>query len=174
MRAHNDSIALRYKFYEILQLRETNRTIVKDMKALRERCIGSGFYFKHLLNWFSSFPVKNIHSVDGELLKANPSQSMNLLQKQLNVSSEDHIDYKDLLKYNAKKGFFCKVINSENNLTKCLGPGKGRKYNQIDKKSEIYLNKIYEESNSKFLKLLKKRNFTIPIWLNQTNTNKFL
>lgn len=170
MKAHNDSIALKYKFYDILKLKETNKTILERMNSLRQRCIESGFYFKHLLNWLNHFPLRNIHLVDGELLKANPPESMNRLQKQLKVRSEEQIDYKNLLRFNPKKGFFCKVVGSKNNLTKCLGAGKGRKYEPIDTESESYLNELYKEPNANFLRLLKKRSLKIPLWLNETMT----
>lgn len=65
------------------------------------------------------------------MLKSNPIDVMNDVQRFLKVSPV--IDYSNLLRYDAKKGFFCQVI--EENHTKCLGKSKGKQYPPMEERS---------------------------------------
>ena len=84
---------------------------------------------------------------------------MNSLQHFLSV--KPFIDYKDHLRYDEDKGYFCPVVG------RCLGPGKGRKYNHtIDAQSKKFLQDYYRLSNEALLKLLNNRlGYDIPTWL---------
>ena len=73
------------------------------------------------------------------------------------------VDYKFLLKFSKKKGFFC-PFDTKKNATKCLGPSKGRKYAQIDAKSELFLKNFYKEPNKKFSNFLIKHAYSMPLW----------
>lgn len=84
----------------------------------------------------------------------------------LNVSSDSI--YNDHLacyyRYDAKKGFFCKVLEGGGN--KCLGKGKGRQYATMDTESYKYLREYYMPYNTALVKLLRKlEHTTIPQWL---------
>lgn len=164
MKAHNNPIALDYSFYDILTLNEKNQTILKSMQALRTRCLDPGLYMKYLVNWLKNFRLKQIILIDGELLRTNPVRTMNNLQRRL-VKSGDFLDYKQNLRYNKEKGFFCQIVDYKKNATKCLGESKGRTYAPLDLKSKIYLNDFYKKPNLRFYRFLKARSLPIPIWI---------
>ncbi|CAF0820411.1 unnamed protein product [Brachionus calyciflorus] len=138
MRAHNDRIAIKYTFYEVLNL-EVKSEDLEMTKQLRLRCLDPGEYAKYLRKWLSYFKKSQILLLDGELLKTNPNS------------------------YDSKKKFFCLFVHGRR---KCLGSGKGRKYEPIDFKSIEYLNNYFNDSNFEFFKLIKKYSMDIPIWLN--------
>lgn len=160
MRAHNDSIATQYSFYDVLTLNTKDKKVVNRMKTLRNRCLDPGLYSKHLKNWFKYFSPKQLILLDGDLLRTKPYECLNQLQKQLAI--ETRIDYKQILKFNKKKGFYC--VNYERKV-KCLGQSKGRHYPAIDSNSKAYLTSYYNNSNKKFYDFLRRYSYNIPMWL---------
>ena len=159
---HNDKIANKYSFYDILTLNETDVILIKEMNHLRARCLEPGLYFKHILNWLHYFGTNQLIHVDGELLRIKPFQCLNDLQKRI-PQIDVFVDYKFLLKFNKKKGFFC-PFDRQKNVTKCLGSSKGRKYDKIDPVSEIFLKNFYKEPNKKFFNFLIKHSYSMPLW----------
>ena len=99
--------------------------------------------------------------MDADELRNNPVQVLDRLQTFLGVKS--FFDYHSRLRFEAKKGFFCQV--TETNSTKCLGPGKGRKYAKMDKKSETFLREYYLSHNVALSKLLNRLHQPLPQWL---------
>jgi hypothetical protein len=160
MKFHNDTISIQYSFYDILTLNSKNDSTLKQMRHLRNRCLDPGIYSKHLKNWLKYFLAEQIIHIDGDALVKTPYECLNELQNKISV--ETQIDYKTILKYNNKKGFFC--VNNRNSI-KCLGKNKGRVYPPIDTNSANYLNKFFKDSNKRFYNLLKKYNYVIPSWL---------
>jgi heparan sulfate N-deacetylase/N-sulfotransferase NDST2 len=161
---HNDSIAVKYKLIDILKLNvaeEASEKVITKMKSLRRRCLQPGLYYKHIKQWLEHFSLNQIYLVDGELLVTEPYTVLNRLQKFLSL--ENIVDYKRILKYDKKKGFFC--LNFENK-NKCLGASKGRNYSALDDETRDYLMKFYRKPNHLFSKLLNKMNLKIPTWLN--------
>ena len=53
----------------------------------------------------------------------------------------------------------------ENNKTKCLGKGKGRRYPEMSAKATDFLHSYYSKPNLALSKLLSKLGQTIPAWL---------
>ena len=100
--------------------------------------------------------------MDGEKLKKDPVQTMNHLQHFLNI--KPIVDYKNLLKYDAKKGFFCPLKQGK---IKCLGKGKGRIYASMEQESLKYLLDYYRLYNENLLKLLQRLGYAIPEWLKE-------
>ena len=86
-----------------------------------QRCLEPGLYARHLSRWFERYSGKQMIILDGNKLKSDPIPLLNRLQKQLKV--ETPIDFKKIIKYDEKKGFFCPL---ENGKTKCLGKSKVR------------------------------------------------
>jgi len=167
MRAHKDKIAINYTFYEVLTLNETDETVLKEMRKLRVHCLDPGIYIKHVSNWLQYFTTKQMHIVDGEMLRIKPDKCLHSLQNEL-LKKKDILNYTQLLKYSEKKGFFCAIQNDGyKNSTKCLGNSKGRKYPLIDNKSLLYLNDFFKEPNFKFYKFLKAKLYSIPLWLHK-------
>ena len=167
MRYHNDSIASKYSFYEILTLNEVNATILDGMRHLRDRCLDPGVYVKHLKQWLSVFSHNQIYAVDGDELKHEPVKCMEKLQRFLPITSR--IDYNRVIKYDAKKRFFCAYLRRPKRV-KCLGASKGRKYAPLDAQSRDYLRLFYNKTNSLFRRLLVKYAYQIPRWLNTTTS----
>ena len=58
--------------------------------------------------------------LDGNNLKTSPISLLNRLQKQLKVKK--YFDFKKIIKFDEKKGFFCPI--GENGKAKCLGKSK--------------------------------------------------
>ena len=160
MKAHNDSTAIKYSFYEILQSNKTD----SSMYSIKNRCLDPGIYYKHLRRWLKEFLPRQLFFVDSETLKNDPFKCLNELQKFFGLRKI--IDYRDLIVFSEKKSFYClKIPNS----MKCLGYGKGRKYPDMDKESYEFLKKFYTEPNKRLKELLKRHGYEIPKWLD----NKF-
>lgn len=98
------------------------------MKDLRNRCLNPGKYAQHMERWLSYYAPQQIHIIDGEMLKLNPINVMNDVQRFLKISPI--IDYSHLLKYDNKKGFFCQLVDGDH--TKCLGKSKGKQYPSME------------------------------------------
>jgi hypothetical protein len=164
MKFHKNEIAINYSFYDVLILNETNKTILKSMQELRSRCIEPGIYIKHIFEWLKYFKLNQLYMIDGQLLKSKPHQCLNNLQRDF-MKLDTFLDYEPLLKYNKKKGFYCPIIDTKKNLTKCLGSSKGRKYPLIDPKSKEYLKNLYNDANLKLFNFLTAKSIEVPIWL---------
>ena len=136
-------------------------------------------YARHLQRWFERYSGKQLIVLDGNKLKTDPIPLMNRLQKQLHV--EKYYDYRKLIKFDEKKGFFCPLQNGK---THCLGKSKvkitnsfdlilasrlmffqGRRYEEMDTKSRSYLDDIFAAENSRLKELLEKHSKVLPEWL---------
>jgi hypothetical protein len=169
MRAHNDTVALNFKFIEILRLNTTNTTVLPHMRKLRDHCLDPGLYAKHLRKWLFEFPAWQMIVLDGEELKIQPNVTMIKVQHFMQV--QNVIDYTSMLAYSEKKKNFC-LINYESRLNKspmkCLGASKGRPYSKLDHKSRGFLKKYYDKPNHELFKLLKRKKFDVPQWLTKS------
>ncbi|XP_022242816.1 bifunctional heparan sulfate N-deacetylase/N-sulfotransferase-like isoform X2 [Limulus polyphemus] len=158
MRAHKDPIALRYTFYDIVT---ANETFPKSVRELRNRCLNPGHYAQHLERWLSYFHPRQLLIIDGEELKDDPASVMSRFQRFLRI--KPFFSYRNRLKYNPSKGFFCPV--TEENSVKCLGHNKGRNYPPMDYRAEKFLSTFYLPHNVALSKLLNKLRQPIPEWL---------
>jgi hypothetical protein len=168
MRSHHDYVALNYNFYDVLRLNTTNSSILVEMKKLRHRCLDPGLYVKHLRKWLFDFPAWQLLAIDGDELKTQPHLTMLKVQQFMLI--DNVIDFQNLLIYSRKKKNYCLVnydSHTNKNTTKCLGASKGRKYPRIDSRSRSYLNAYFNKSNFELFKLLKRKKFQIPEWLNK-------
>lgn len=167
MRAHNDPVAKRFSFYDIINMNNASidQSWLASVKQLRKKCLESGKYGKHLKNWLKHFSPSQIFSLDGDELKRTPNVTMFKVQKFLQLPTL--IDYGDVLRYDTKKRFYCivKKMPGLNETKKCLGSGKGRKYKRIDNKSRSYLRKYYKRFNIEFKQLLIGYGLDVPQWL---------
>jgi len=161
MKHHNDEIATKYSFHDVITLNHTNREVLTGMQRLRKKCLDPGIYHKHLVRWLSHFRSDQLFIVDGSLLKSNPPKILSNLQKSLQFS--EIIDYRDYLAYDKRKGFFC--LTNKKSQKKCLGSSKGRKYEKMETRTRDFLENYYLNYNKKLLNLLKINAFDIPIWL---------
>ena len=77
---------------------------------------------------------------------------------------EPHIDYRQKIRYDHHKGFFC-LINPSTNGTKCLGKSKGRQYPKMNRLAWKYLHRYYWHHNLALSKLLNRLRINLPNWL---------
>lgn len=161
MIAHQDPTATTHSFYEIIT---ANSDAPKNVRNLQARCLEPGRYVSHLERWLSYYKSQQLTIIDGEELVKDPVSVMDKLQYFLSV--QPTIDYSKYLKFDAKKGFFCRVVDDgSRKVTKCLGKGKGRSYEEMDSQSGKYLQEYYRLNNEALLKLLKRFGYNIPQWL---------
>lgn len=161
-----------------------NATKVDQIEALHKRCLGPGYYSSHLSNWLKHYDPRQIIIIDGEWFKYNPVAVLNRLQLLLGVANP--IDYSNLLAYNKFKGFYCERVEqmmkvNENELpkrprsrsnrqirTKCLGSGKGRRYEPMSQSARLWLNRHYLAHNRQLAGLLYEIGQPLPVWLDQS------
>lgn len=166
MRAHNHTAALNFTFYEVVSLDVQHRgdlgeKTLKRLKDLRSRCLGPGAYAVHLERWLAYYPPQQIHIIDGDQLRLDPIAVMDRVQPFLKL--QPHVDYRQKLRFDAKKGFFCQVTAA--NGTKCLGKSKGRLYPEMEPQAAKYLHSYFLHHNVVLSKLLNRLRVAIPPWL---------
>ena len=159
-RAHGDPAAFNFTFHEVITAK--GALLTGSIRSLQSRCLEPGKYSAHLERWLNYYKSQAIHIIDGEELKYDPVSVMNRLQHFLNI--KPFIDYSDKLKFDRKKGFFCRV-SEDGGPPKCLGKGKGRQYPNMDAESQNFLRDYYRLSNEALLKLLNRLGYSIPDWL---------
>ncbi|KAK9869670.1 hypothetical protein WA026_003418 [Henosepilachna vigintioctopunctata] len=158
IRAHGDTSANNYTFHQVITATDT---APKPLRDLRNRCLNPGKYAQHLERWLTYFAPQNLHIIDGEILKSNPVEVMNELQKFLKIAP--FMNYTEHLRFDSKKGFYCQV---KNDRPKCLGRSKGRQYPPMDDKSQKFLQRYYVSHNTALVKLMKRIGIrTVPNWL---------
>ncbi|XP_032784405.2 bifunctional heparan sulfate N-deacetylase/N-sulfotransferase isoform X1 [Daphnia magna] len=160
VRSHGDPTALNHTFYQVLTAGDAQSKALRD---LRFRCLSPGMYAHHLDRWLLYFPPQQISVIDGEQVRLDPVTSMTKLQHFLKI--RPIFDYSLHLRYDARKGFFCQVVNGDH--TKCLGRSKGRHYPTMDSQSAKYLQSFYMTHNIALEKLLKRLGYPIPLWLEE-------
>ncbi|XP_017779396.1 PREDICTED: bifunctional heparan sulfate N-deacetylase/N-sulfotransferase-like isoform X2 [Nicrophorus vespilloides] len=165
IKAHGDTIANNYSFHQVITAGDT---APKPLRELRNRCLNPGKYSQHLERWLTYFPPQQLHIIDGEILKSNPIEVMDELQKFLKITPQ--FNYTGHLRYDEKKKFYCQVLNGER--TKCLGKSKGRHYPPMEEKSLKLLQRYYLSHNTALVKLLKRIGMrNVPQWLQDDLTD---
>lgn len=159
MRAHGDEAALNNSFLAVVSAGET---AAKNVRDLRNRCLHPGMYAQHLEHWLVHFPPQQILIVDGDELRSDPSAVMDRLQAFLKI--EPYFDYRDHLRFDVHKGFYCPVVGK---VVKCLGRGKGRHYPPLSDEEDKFVRELYMRHNVALSKLLTKLRQPIPLWLEQ-------
>ena len=157
MRAHGDTAALNHSFLQVVSAGVNAPKAVRD---LRHRCLNPGMYAQHLERWLSLFPPQQLMIIDGDELRADPAAVMTRVQYFLKI--EPFFEYRDHLRFDREKGFFCPVFEGS---VKCLGRSKGRKYEAISEEAETYVRRYFTGANVALSKLLTKLRQPIPPWL---------
>ncbi|XP_041446383.1 bifunctional heparan sulfate N-deacetylase/N-sulfotransferase 3 isoform X2 [Xenopus laevis] len=159
-RAHQDSTALKFSFYEVITAGSHSPA---HLKSLQRKCLVPGWYTIHIKKWLEYFPPSQFHIVDGQQLRSDPANAMEEVQKFLGVSP--YYNYSDALAFDSQKGFWCQVL--EEGKTKCLGKSKGRKYPPMDSECRAFLSSYYQDHNVELSKLLHRLGQPLPSWLRQ-------
>lgn len=160
MVSHNDPTALNFSFHDIVKAGIRSSPAVL---ALQARCLLPGRYAEHIEKWLEYFSPSQVIIEDGELLAKNPIPVLKRLQVSLGV--KNILNYSEHVRFNAKKGFYCKIGGS--GKLDCLGKGKGRDYPEMSAKSRVYLEAYYRESNEKLANILKRMKKPFPDWLQE-------
>ncbi|OQV18743.1 Bifunctional heparan sulfate N-deacetylase/N-sulfotransferase [Hypsibius exemplaris] len=161
VKAHGDKVAAQYSFLEIVT---ANRDSPKPLQHLRSRCLRPGEYASHLERWLDHYPSTQLLILDGDLLKSDPVSVMHLVQRFLKI--KPFVDYKDLIRFDKKKGFYCQV-EATMKAPRCLGRSKGRRYPVMEADVEAVLQRYYQPHNVALHKLLTRLNQPLPLpkWL---------
>ena len=109
-----------------------------------------GLYVKHLENWLSVFPLKQIHFVHGENLVTNPGEEMRKVQNFLGLRTfitEDHF------LMNKTRGFPCIKKTLSSKRGHCLDESKGRKHPNLPETVLASLRRFYHPFNARFYRL---------------------
>ncbi|XP_043198896.1 bifunctional heparan sulfate N-deacetylase/N-sulfotransferase-like [Amphibalanus amphitrite] len=162
-RAHGLTVALEHSFLEVITA--TNQS-ARALRQLRNRCLEPGKYAAHLEAWLRYFPAEQLHLTDGERLRTDPVTELHRLQDFIQVSPR--VNFTKLITYDAEKGFYCQRVPSGSgggSRTRCLGGGKGRKYDPMSDDEERVLKKYFFIFNQRLSKLLKRIGKPVPDWL---------
>ncbi|XP_072352278.1 bifunctional heparan sulfate N-deacetylase/N-sulfotransferase 4 isoform X2 [Scyliorhinus torazame] len=159
-RAHEDPVALRYSFYEVIT---AGRQAVPELRALHHRCLVPGWYAAHIERWLTYYPTRQLHIIDGHKLRTDPAAVMDGVQKFLGVSQ--YYNYSQALTFDPQKGFWCQLL--EGGKTKCLGKSKGRRYPAMDLESRTFLSRYYKDHNIELSKLFYRLGLPLPSWLRE-------
>ncbi|KAG8454040.1 hypothetical protein GDO86_000611 [Hymenochirus boettgeri] len=159
-RAHQDSTALKFSFYEVITAGPHAPSYIK---SLQRKCLVPGWYAVHIEQWLENFPPSQLLIVDGQHLRTDPANVMDEVQRFLGVSP--YYNYSEALTFDSHKGFWCQLL--EEGKTKCLGKSKGRKYPPMDTECRTFLSDYYQAHNVELSKLLHRLGQPLPSWLRQ-------
>ncbi|XP_035387276.1 bifunctional heparan sulfate N-deacetylase/N-sulfotransferase 2 [Electrophorus electricus] len=163
-RAHQDPAAINYTFQQVVSVRQSSPN---ELLVLHNRCLKPGEYATHLENWLQHFQSRQLHIVDGALLRSSPAQVMDGIQRFLGLNPV--FNYTQALMFDESKGFWCQRIDG--GRPKCLGKSKGRKYPEMTPETRAFLTEYYREHNLELLRLLNRLGHTLPSWLRQELQN---
>ncbi|XP_078000534.1 heparan sulfate glucosamine 3-O-sulfotransferase 1-like [Glandiceps talaboti] len=127
---------------------DTKGTLVRDNKL-----ISTGVYIQYLQNWLQVFPSTQIHIVDGEVLKTDPSGELQSLETFLNITQ---FFTRDNFYFNKEKGFYCLRKPKE----KCLNKHKGRHHPKVRQEILEKLTDYYLPFNNQLEEISKLQNLT--------------
>ncbi|XP_041032540.1 bifunctional heparan sulfate N-deacetylase/N-sulfotransferase 2 [Carcharodon carcharias] len=159
-RAHHDSAALNYTFYQVIT---AGLDSPRDLRILKNRCLVPGWYATHIERWLTYYQPSQFLVVNGLQLRNNPVAVMESVQKFLGVAP--HFNYTQALMYDDNKNFWCQMV--EGGKSKCLGKSKGRKYPEMDSSSRTFLTNYFREHNIELSKQLNKLGQSLPSWLRE-------
>ncbi|GAB1603861.1 heparan sulfate glucosamine 3-O-sulfotransferase 5-like [Argonauta hians] len=112
--------------------------------------IAKSVYYRYLLRWLEYFPINQIHVVDGSKLIVNPLEEIIKVQEFLGLKK---LITKNNFVYNATRGFYCLLINSE---SRCLPPNKGHRNITTTKFVANQMAKYFRPYNEIFFQLINK------------------
>ncbi|XP_041356948.1 heparan sulfate glucosamine 3-O-sulfotransferase 5-like [Gigantopelta aegis] len=106
-------------------------------------------YHRHLQKWLLFFDLDQIHIIDGDNLVKRPWEEMYMAEEFLGL---EHEIKEENFVFNSTRGFFCTVLNSQQQH--CLSQGKGRPHPAIDKNVLRKLKDFFRPLNEKFFHLV--------------------
>ncbi|XP_077988440.1 heparan sulfate glucosamine 3-O-sulfotransferase 1-like [Glandiceps talaboti] len=115
--------------------------------------ISVGVYIKHLQNWLKVFPSSQIHILDGDVFKTDPSVELQSIETFLNIK---RYFTKDNFYFDKKQGFYC--LWKPQKL--CLGEDKGRTHPKVRQDVLDKLKAYYQPFNRQLVQISKLENLT--------------
>ncbi|XP_030628856.1 bifunctional heparan sulfate N-deacetylase/N-sulfotransferase 2 [Chanos chanos] len=159
-RAHQDPAAINHTFHQVVT---AGPSASKELLNLQNRCLKPGAYATHLEHWLLHYQPRQLHIVDGALLRSNPALVMEGIQRFLGVTPI--FNYTQALMFDETKGFWCQRMDG--GRPKCLGKSKGRKYPEMTPETRAFLTEYYREHNLELLRLLNRLGQALPTWLRE-------
>ncbi|XP_016109996.1 bifunctional heparan sulfate N-deacetylase/N-sulfotransferase 2-like [Sinocyclocheilus grahami] len=159
-RAHQDPVAINHTFHEVVT---AGLSASKELLTLQNRSLKPGTYATHLEHWLVHYQARQLHIVDGTLLRSNPALVMDGIQQFLGVTPI--FNYTQALVFDEGKGFWCQRL--EGGRPKCLGKSKGRKYPEMAPETRAFLTEYYLEHNLELFRLLNRLGQALPTWLRE-------
>ncbi|KAI6657016.1 Bifunctional heparan sulfate N-deacetylase/N-sulfotransferase 2-like [Oopsacas minuta] len=163
-RVHRNILAQNYSFIDILENNFKNKLTRHSVDKLKSRCIEPGLYYKHILHWLKYFPNDHIIFIDGGQITKNPISAIEQVLKFVNITVRRDIN--SSVRFDEKKGYFCPV--DMDGVSRCLGPSKGRNYQEISSEEIVFLRNVYSAPNKLLKELLIRLNRSLPDWLINT------
>ena len=104
-------------------------------------------------NWLKSFPLQQIHIVDGDQLIADPYTEVIKVEKFLGLR---HEITRDKFRFDENKGFFCLNVEAARN-NGCLAKTKGNVPPPIREEVLQKLNSYFRPLNMKFFEQIQRK-----------------
>ena len=106
-------------------------------------------YSIQMKRWLEYFKMDQIHIVNGDNFKVNPTEELNKLEDFLGLR---HYITQDFFTYNLEKGFFC--LNISGGAKGCMALGKGRQHPEIDPDVIEQLKQFFKPHNEEFFDII--------------------
>ena len=113
--------------------------------------MASSLYAVHIKRWLEEFTLKQIHIVDGDKFREDPSGELNKIETFLGLP---HFITKENFQFDEEKGFYCLKTTQGVN---CMPKGKGRKHKELHPDLIDKLKKFFKPYNEEFFKIIQKR-----------------
>ena len=115
------------------------------------KIIVTSFYAIHIKRWLEKFSLEQIHIVDGDNFREDPSDALSKSETFLGLP---HFTTKENFEFDEEKGFYCLKTSGGVN---CMSKGKGRKHKELGPDLLERLKKLFKPYNEAFFKIIKKR-----------------
>ena len=113
--------------------------------------IAISLYAIHIKRWLEEFTLKQIHIVDGDNFREDPSGELKKIETFLGLP---HFITKENFEFDEEKGFYCLKTTQGVN---CMPKGKGRKHKELHPSLIDKLKKFFKPYNEEFFKIIQKR-----------------
>ena len=128
---------------------------------IQNKCLFSGFYYKHLEPWLKEFTLKQLLIIDADKFMLNTHEYLFRIQNFFQLKKV--IDYSQSLVRNKKTSMLCLTKGS---VEKCFDHIEYNTNDNIDQNSYSFLKQFYFASNKILASLLNDHGYEVPLWLN--------
>ena len=118
----------------------------------KHKTVIRSLYSIQLKRWLKYFKMEQIHIVNGDNFKINPSEELNKIEDFLGIR---RYFTPELFIYNSDKGFFCLNVSGETDG--CMWAGKGRQHPEISPHLIDRLKHFFKRYNEMFFDIIGQR-----------------